>query len=405
MDPATVRRRMPRRWIPLFALVALSCGGGDGPTPPTDACDFAGAAATLGMGSISIENLFARSVSARSGAWEQSGQAAGFTIIDAYTADASGRPTSELFVFLRARPAVDTVSLVPVTLTQLRTAGFIPPGSIIAFGELYDADAGDYTRWFLGTSGCLAVDQAVANDRIKVRIRAAGTWVNGSGASLGPATLVASVYAPLFSLVTPEDTLRDTMAVTLTGDRAETLRTSTLDAFQVLHADQTRLLIVGSVATDTTREVWLSLPGVPRAGDSIPLASVTVDQALTGRSTQPFAMLRLVVPGTSGGTITEIWPSTSGWVKFDDLIMTGPAALCSAAWGRFAFEAAGTRLESGGGRTSLGTTTASAGSFVTRYTVLPPADTLQDPSRPPATPPRTMLAPTAPNPGDVTPCP
>lgn len=370
-----------------------ACGGGDDPLTPEQRCDFAGTAAP-GTANVQIDGGFSRAGVTRSGAWSTATGFGGLTVIDAFTVDGEGRPLSELFVFYDAPPTAAAVELVPVSLAQL--LGTPPDGSFAFIAEAYNGAFGDYDRWLVSAPGCLVIDEAVVDDRIVARLKISGTWRSRANDSLGVGSVTATINAPLVTFRNVETVFRDSMRATLAGGRVEDLRAMTLDAFQVLHPTQTRLVIAGTEAADTTRELWLSIPGVPVTGDSIALDSVGVDEALSGRTAGPSAWLRLVVPG-SAATITEIWPSTGGWVTFDRVVQTGPAALCAAAFGRFAFTARGTSLGPGGSRTSLGTMQVTGGRFATRYTPLMPRDTVRDLGDPPASPRSAAFQPAAPS--------
>ena len=322
-------------------------------------------------------------------------------VIDVFETDAALRPIGEMFFFVPQAPRPDTLALMPVSVAELNDPAFFPREPFAVFAEAFDAAAKDYGRWLQQTSGCLVIDEAVANDRIAGRFRAEGTWVPVAGSPLGVGSVTGAFNAPLVAFLSPTDALRDTMHAVLSGGRAETIATGQLDAFQVLHPAQTRLLIAGTMPADTTRELWLSLTGVPQAGDSIVLDSVSVDDGIAGRSATPFGMVRLTRPTLGAPELREVWTSTRGWVKLDRVLQTGPLALCGAAWGRFAFDARGEALGAGGARTPLGTLTVSGASFVTRFTVLAPSDTAGDPARPPSA---AAFRPMAPDAGDAPRC-
>ena len=393
----TIRRRRPHTLRGLaggsLALLA-ACGDAPDPFDPGKACDFTGSA-VHGTAQVDVNPVRSRSGVTRAGAWSTSSNFAALTVIDAFTVDGEGRPVGELFVLYNAAPAPDTVELVPATLAELHS---IPPeGSFAFIAEGYDPAVGDYDRWLVSGHGCLVIDQVVDNDRVVGRLKIIdGEWRTKANQFLGKASVTAVFNAPLVSLLTPTTEFRDSLRATLSGGRTETLRSLTLDAFQVLHPEQTRLVIAGTVSADTTRELWLSIPGVPITGDSIALDSVGVDDAIAGRAAVPFAMMRLVVAGGTG-TISDIWTSTGGGVKFARVVQNGPAALCGAAWGTFAFTARGTRLGAGGSRTDIGTMQATEGGFAARFTPLMPMDTVGDPARPPASPFRVSARPIAPS--------
>jgi hypothetical protein len=168
----------------------------------------------------------------------------------------------------------------------------------------------------------------------------------------------------------------------MTGARTEPIATSTLDAFQVLRPEQTRLVVVGTAPGEPARELWLSLPGVPASGDSVTLRTMTVEEATRGRAATAFGLIRGIslVGIPPRPEVREVWPSTNGWVKLTNVVETGPLALCGWATGRFSFSANGADVATPG-QPPLGALTTS-GVFAAVFSVLSPADSLIDPATP-----------------------
>jgi hypothetical protein len=336
--------------------------------------------AAAGTATATITGSIAGGFSGRASGFE-TGTNIALSVIDAFARDASGRPTAELFVFIRARAAVGKVTFVPVTLSDLKNPNFIPAGSFAVYADAYDATVKDYTRWLIGQSGCITLSSVTAGQvgRAAGTVSMTGNWQSQTGTSLGSGKVTASVDAPYLRLRTTTSVLRDTIAATITGARTEPVLTNTADSYQVLEPGQTRLVVVASAPGDPSRELWLSLPGVPAAGDSITLSSIAASSARSGRAAGPFAMLRGIslVGIPVQPQLREVWPSSSGWVKLTNVVQTGPLALCGWATGRFLFNATGTDLITPG-QPSLGTLTAT-GAFAAVFTVTSPSDTLIDP--------------------------
>ena len=386
----------------LVALAAVACKS-DGPTdvaycdqshtsnllPPPD---FAG----------TITGTFPSSFGGRTAAAYNQGSAlAQFTVIDGVRVDEANRPTSELFIFFRSAPAEKRVSLVPVTLADLHNPVFVPPGSFAVFATDYDVAAADYTRWLIGSSGCLRVTgaptSAVAG--LGAYVAFSGNWRSNTGTNLGNGALTAQLAAPLVNLSSAGTPFVDAMHATVSGVRAKPFAATTLDAYQVLRPGQERLVIVATQPADTTRELWLSIAGVPPstvvgspAIDSVPLEPVTLAEARNGRTdpTKSFGMIRMIELNGTTPTVREIWRSTTGWVKFSRVVQNGPLAICGVVSGTFSVTTQGTSLAAPG--TDLGVTTITDGSFDSRISVLAPADSLTDPVTVPASVSRFFLA-------------
>jgi hypothetical protein len=351
-----------------------------GPRIAASAIDDPIANAAPGSGSVTITGPLARSVDGDAGGFEI-GAASAIAIIDIVDRDAQGAPTSELLVFLRT-PATERLdALVPVSVADLRTPGYDPPGSFAVYAEGYDPVAGDYTRWLVARVGCVRVTDVTPGlvGRVTGVVGIDGDWEREDGSALGSmGSLSASFSAPLLRIATPEHRVRDSLLATTTGAREDDDTTSTLDAFQILAEDQRRLVIVGTVPGDTIAEYWLSLAGVPAASTtSIPLSAVSIDDVLAGRASGSWAAVRLdTIEGIPLRVRElEMWRSTGGSVTLTNVVRTGPLALCGWATGRYEFPAAGTEMRTGG-RGSLGTATV-RGTFATVFTVLPPADTVE----------------------------
>lgn len=388
---------MRRLLLPFLAFALLACGS-HGNDPPISAC--AGSAMPLRIGVTgSVSGTFASDLLGDAAAYQQGNATSGFTVLDGFVFDDQFRPTGELFLFLRSPAKVSEVRLIPVTLDQLNDESFVPSGSFAVFATAYDAVAKDYTKWLLGTSGCLAIRSAAGSavGMISARVVMEGQWQSSTGASLGAGSVTASVTAPLVDFRTGVMGVTDAMAATVTGVRAKPFATATLDAYQVLHPAQTRLLVVGTQPADSTREIWLSLAGVPRAlSDTIRLGTPTLAEARAGRTTTAasFGMMRLLDLDNVGQPIVrELWRSTSGWVKLNPVVQNGPLALCGYVGGSFSMTTQGTSLTAPA--TDLGVTTVT-GTFTTRMTVLAPSDTLTDAAKLPPSPSRlTLRAPVA----------
>lgn len=377
---------MPRLTTSLLTLALLACGSPGGePKPPS--CDgnsplppLVGPMPPAGSVFGSVEGAFSTALRGRASGYQQGSATAAYTILDGYNTDARNRPTGELFVLLRSAAKVGGVPLVPVTLEQLNNPGFFPTGAIAAYAEAYDATAKEYTRWLLAKSGCVRVASVSggADGEVHAFAILKGEWRSNTGALLGQGTASALIDAPLLDF--RAGTAPDSMRASITGIRAKPFVAATLDAFQVLHPQQTRLVVVGTQPADTTREIWLTINGVPQTGDSIALGAVTLAEARATRADPPrsFAMLRLLEFAGTKPAVREIWISSSGWVKFGKVVQNGPLALCGAVSGTFAFTAEGTSLSNPS--ISLGTSSVSAGSFGTRMTIVAQSDTLVDPA-------------------------
>lgn len=413
------------RFSPLLpaALLLAACGGGsDGLTnPPHDlictstaprvlarmvgpAFDIADARpdAAEGSSSIQIDGDFPRTVGGRAGAFEYAaGPGSSFTTIDAFAVNANDVPTAELFIFATSAATVRTLSIAPVTLAQLHDRTFIPSASLVVYAEQYDPTVQDYTRWLIGQGGKIAISSVDSGDvgRVTLGVTLAGEWVDRAGTPLGCGTIAVShIDAPIVRLLTPTGALHDTMTADVTGARADTIRTSTLASFQVLQPSRQRLLVMGSAAGDSTKELWLSLTGVAAGGDSIALGAPTLDEAMAGRASTSFGMMR-VIPSTQS-TSAQLWRSTNGAVTLTNVVQIGPLALCGWASGRYTFDATGVDLADT--TTTLGTMTAS-GAFESRFTVLAPGDTVAGASV--RTPPSALVHPATLAPGSGPKCP
>ena len=372
-----------------IALAALACGGGGGDQgpEPVDDCASGPVSASLsladsradaapGTASVTITGDFPRDFSARASAFSRTLFPA-FVVVDASIADAAGRPTGELFIFSPGTPVVGTRALVPVTLQQVNDPSFIPSGPFAVWAEALDPDSGDYTLWLLGAGGTLGITAVRDADvgRIGVTLSLHGTWRDPAGRRLGCGRITgATVDAPVVRGTSPTTTLRDTLHATVTGSRTEILASQTIDAFQTLRPNDTRLLFVATVAGDSTRELWLSIDGARLTADSIPFGALSLEAARAGRDTGSFAMLRVITVTGTAPVVAQVWRSTSGWIKLTNLVPGAPLVLCGWGTARFSFTAAGHDNATGG---ALGTLTAS-GAIESRFTVLSVADSLVD---------------------------
>jgi hypothetical protein len=264
---------------------------------------------------------------------------------------------------------------VRVTLEQVRDPSFIPSGPLAVWAEAFDPSVGDYTRWLVADSGSLGVTSIrdVEVGRVGLTISLTGTWHNAGGARIGCGSITgALIDAPVVRGVSPTSALVDTVEAATTGSRVETLASQTIDGFQTLGANDTRLLFVATIPGDSTRELWLSLNGARMTADSIPLGELTLEGARAGRDTGSFAMLRVVAVSGTTPMVAQVWRSTSGWVKLTNLVPGAPLVLCGWGTARFSFTAIGHDNVTGA---PLGTLTA-GGALEARYTVLSRADSL-----------------------------
>ena len=379
---------MPRLHLLLAALPLLACSDGKGPPPGVDCPVVNGLTLPptspgspgppgASIGSV-VKGAQAYQLNGAATVYRHGSTTAAFTVLDAFTRDADHRPTGELFLFLRTAGST-SVEVVPVTLAQVNDKNFVPTGAFAVYADSYSETVGDYTRWLLATSGCIRstnTGDAVA-PRVEAFVHVTGDWQSNTGAALGPGSASVLISAPVLdyrSLSAAEG-----MLGSVGGVRNGLYQASTLDAFQVLHPSQTRLVIVGTQPADTTREIWLSLAGVPQDGDSIPLSEPTLEEARVGRTAGnvSFGMMRLLQLDDIGRPIVrEIWRSSGGYVKLDSMVQNGPLGLCGVVGAAFAMTMQGVNLATGA---ALGTSGAE-GTVTTRMTILPQSDTLRDPA-------------------------
>ena len=372
----------------LCALATLACGGGSesgpdatdpcGPSPRIVSMAIADARpdAAPGTGTASITGDFPRTIDARASAFARTVFPA-LLAADAFTVDNAGRPTGELFVFTPGTPVVGTRALVPVTLQQLRDPDFIPSGPFAVWAEGFDAGIGDYSRWLLPDEGSLGITmfRNAEVGRVGLTVTLSGSWQDAGGARVGCGRITgATIDAPVVRGASPTGSLVDTVNASVTGSRTETLASRTIDGFQTFRPNDTRLLIVASIPGDSTREVWLSVNGVPLTTDSIPLRELSLEGARAGRDTGSFGMLRVITVSGASPVVAQVWRSTSGWVKLTNLVPGAPLILCGWGTARFAFAAAGHDNATGA---AIGAANVS-GALEARYTVLSPADSLVD---------------------------
>ena len=373
----------------------LSCDTGPGITPPYTTVSQGSLVATT-TGSTT-ETIFGRATGYQHGTVN-----AAYTVLDGYSVDAQGHPTGELFLLLRSPSAAGETPLVPVSLDDLNNPQFVPSGAIAAYADGENA-SGEFQRWLVAKSGCIRITESVqptatAPGSVTAIAALQGEWRSSAGALIGPGAMSVRVKGPLLDFRAGSSQALDSMRAVITGVRPGAFAESGLEAFQVLHPGQTRLVIVGTQAADTTREIWLSLAGVPDEADSIPLSTVTLAEARATRpaSAKSFAMVRMIeYPSPTQPTVRELWTSMSGYVKIESVTQAGPLALCGSVKGSFAFSAQGTSLATPG--SSLGTIDVTAGKFKTRMTIVARTDTLVDPATVPAATPGTvhMAAPTS----------
>jgi hypothetical protein len=372
----------------LCALVMLACGGDSesgpdatdpcGPSPRIVSMAIADARpdAAPGTGTASITGDFPRTIDARASAFARTVFPA-LLAADAFTVDNAGRPTGELFVFTPGTPVVGTRALVPVTLQQLRDPDFQPSGPFALWAEGFDAGIGDYTRWLLPDEGSLGITtfRNAEIGRVGLTVTLSGSWQDAGGARIGCGHITgATIDAPVVRGASPAGSLVDTVNASVTGSRTDTLASRTIDGFQTFRPNDTRLLIVASIPGDSTREVWLSVNGVPLTTDSIPLRELSLEGARAGRDTGSFGMLRVITVSGASPVVAQVWRSTSGWVKLTNLVPGAPLILCGWGTARFAFAAAGHDNATG---SAIGAANVS-GALEARYTVLSPADSLVD---------------------------
>src|SRR5918999_2924228 len=179
-------------------LVPLACGGGDDAGPsPVDQCPGPSLVvrprladvrpdAAPGAVTANITGDFSRTITGPASAFSRTLFPA-FLVADAFTVDAAGRPTGELFIFAPGTPAVGNRALVPITLEDVRDPNFIPRGPFVVWAEAFDNALTDYSRWFLGDSGTLGIttfrDAEVG--RVSLTLAVSGTWRSATGARLG----------------------------------------------------------------------------------------------------------------------------------------------------------------------------------------------------------------------------
>ena len=392
---------MARFRTPLLALALLGCGStsdprslscANGPPVSTDEPP-----AWIGSFDAEVSGKFPFDLLGRATAYQQGSAAAAYTVIDGYTTDGELRPTGELFLLLRSVAAEGEQPLTAVTLENLNDPQYFPKGAIATYADGFDETARRYTRWLLAKSGCVRITSLrtatpSAPGKVNAIVALEGEWRSNTGTLLGTGSALVAVTAPLLDLRTGVAQPLDSMRATITGPRAGVFDDLAVQASQVLHPAQTRLVIVGTQTADTTRELWLSLAGVPQQGDSIALGSITLAEARAARPTsaKSFGMLRMIEHVGTTPVVRELWISSNGYAKFDRAIQNGPLAICGSLTGRFAFTAQGTSLASPG--TSLGTIDIASGHFKTKMTVLAQADTLVDQATVPATSPTDRYA-------------
>jgi hypothetical protein len=376
---------LPRLTSVLVALAALACGGGEAGPGPVDLCAATSLAVSLsladvradaapGAATVTITGDFPRTINGRASAFSRT-TFPSFLVVDAFTVDGVGRPTAELFILAPGTPAVGARALVAVTLQQLRDPSFIPQGPLAVWAEAFDAGVGDYTRWLIADAGTLGITAFRDGEvgRAGLTLSLSGSWRDAAGTRLGCGRITgATIDAPVVRGTSPTTALIDTLHASATGSRTETLASQTIDGFQALRANDTRLLFVATIPGDSTRELWLSLNGARLTADSVPLRELSLDAARAGRDTGSFAMLRVTTLSGTTPVVAQVWRSTSGWVKLTNLVAGAPLILCGWGTARFSFTAAGHENATG---VPLGTLDAT-GVLEARYTVMSPVDSL-----------------------------
>jgi hypothetical protein len=382
---STLPMPLPRLTSVLAALAALACGGGGEAGPEIDPCAAslpavsltladARADAAAGTGAATITGDFPRTISGRASAFSRTAFPA-FLVVDAFTVDGVGRPTGELFLFAPGTPAVGARALVPVTLQHVRDPNFIPQGPLAVWAEAFDTGVGDYTRWLIADAGTLGITSVRDAEvgRVGLTLSLRGSWRDAAGTRLGCGQITgATIDAPVVRGISPTTSLVDTVHALATGSRTETLASPTIDGFQTLRPNDTRLLFVATIPGDSTRQLWLSLNGARLSADSVPLREVSLESARAGRDTGSFAMLRVATLSGTTPVVAQVWRSTGGWVKLTNLVPGAPLILCGWGTARFSFTAAG---HDNATAAPLGALDVS-GVLEARYTVLSPSDSL-----------------------------
>ena len=368
----------------VLAASLLACGK-DGPTPPTPTCGDVTVPADLTSGTsrVTITGSQPRTFTGGAGGYSANSGLTSLSVIDAYSRDAEGRPTSEIFVLFPTEPqAGQRYTLTPVSAAQFNDPEFIPSGPFAVYGDAYDPVARDYTRWLTRTTGCLRIIDVTTVGAARsavAQLEIAGTWERGASGAGSLSALLNAPVLTLFGAGAQRDTLFATMDTlpARAGASVDTLATNNLAAFQTLKASETRLTIGASArragtAADTM-ELWLVLPGVPSAGQTITLGAPSLEEARAGRASVPFAMVRFNAPGNPP-SVKRIFRSSAGTVTIRESMLVGPAAVCGWVRGDFSFDAVGTDLATGA---DLGQRRV-AGTFRTTLTVLQPADSVRD---------------------------
>ena len=368
----------------LMLAVAAACAGKE-PVPPRAGCSDVTVPATLSSGTsqVTLAGSQPRTFNGGAGGYAANAGITSLNVIDAFARDAEGRPTSELFVLFPNMPqAGQRYTLTPVSVAQFNDPNFEPSGPFAVYGDAYDPVARDYSKWLTNATGCLRIISAStvgAATSTVAQLEIEGRWERGAS---GSGTLTALLNAPVVTLY-GAGAQRDTLFATIdtlparAGAAADSLATTNLASFQTLKPGDTKLVVAASArrtgtAGDTT-ELWLVLPGVPVAGQTITLGAPSLAEAKAGRAVVPFAMARFNGAG-SPPVVQRIFRSTGGTVNIRELVLVGPAALCGWVRGDFTFDATGTELATGA---DLGTRRVT-GSFRSTVSVLQPSDSVRD---------------------------
>lgn len=367
-----------------IAAIVSACSATDH-LPPKTVCGDVTIPSDLSSGTsrVTITGSQPRTFSGGAGGYTANSGLTSLSVIDVFARDDAGRPTSEVFVLFPTEPQPgQRYSLTPVSAAQFNDPDFVPSGPFAVYGDQYDPAARDYSRWLTNTTGCLRIIDVTTVGAARsavAQLEIAGSWERGAS---GPGTLSALLNAPVLTLY-GAGAQRDTLFATMdtlparAGAAADTLATNNLSAFQTLKASETRLTVGASArragSTADTTELWLVLPGVPSAGQTITLGAPTLAEAKAGRASVPFAEVRFNGPGAPP-VVKQIFRSTSGTVTIRESMLVGPAAVCGWVRGDFSFDAVGTDLATGG---DLGQRRIT-GTFRSTLTVLQPADSVRD---------------------------
>jgi hypothetical protein len=364
--------------------LTLACGK-DSTAPQSTCSDVTvPSGLTSGTSQVAITGSQARSFTGGSSGYTANAGIASLSVLDAFAQDAEGRPTSELFVLFPNEPQAGKLyQLTPVSATQFADPDFVPSGPFAVYGDAFDPVARDYTRWLTNATGCLRIIDVAATAGVQrvalAQVEIAGSWERGATGAAKLTALLRAPYVSLYGAGAQRDTVFATMDTlpARAGAAVDSIATTNLAVFQTLKAGDTRFVVGASqrrvgTSGDTT-ELWLVLPGVLRAGQSITLGAPSLDEAKAGRAPVPFGMIRFNAAGAPP-VVQRIFRSTGGTVNIRELALVGPAALCGWVRGDFSFDVVGTDIATGA---DLGTRHVT-GTFRSTVTVLSPSDSVVD---------------------------